>query len=85
MKTLQDQRLSRSLDREMRFKIILRITRELIYLYHDSRLRIIHKNLKINNILLNEEMISKIFDFGSARIIQGKETEANTIRVVKTQ
>jgi serine/threonine protein kinase len=68
----------------MRFKIILRITRELVYLYHDSRLWIIHKNLKTNNILVNEEMISKIFDFGLARIIEGKETKANTKRVVKT-
>jgi serine/threonine protein kinase len=64
METLRDQKLSRSLDWEMHFKIILEITRGLVYLYHDSRLRIIHKNLKTNNILLNEEMISKIFDFG---------------------
>jgi serine/threonine protein kinase len=84
METLQDQKLSKSLDWKMRFKIILRITRELVYLYHDSILKIIHKNLKTNNILLNEEMISKIFDFGLARIIEGKETEANTKRVVKT-
>jgi serine/threonine protein kinase len=84
MKTLQDQKLSRSLDWEMRFKIILGIARGLVYLHHDSRLRIIHRDLKTSNILLDEEMIPKISDFGLARIVEGKETEANTNRVVGT-
>jgi serine/threonine protein kinase len=84
METLQDQKLSRSLDWEMRFKIILGIARGLIYLHHDSRLRIIHRNLKTSNILLDEEMIPKISDFGLARIVGGKETETYTNRVVGT-
>jgi serine/threonine protein kinase len=82
METLQDQKLSRSLDREMRFKIILGIARGLVYFHHDSRLRIIHRDLKTSNILLNEEIIPKISDFGLVRIVGGKETEANTNRVV---
>jgi serine/threonine protein kinase len=84
METLQDQKLSRSLDWEMRFKIILGIARGLVYLHHDSRLRIIHRDLKTSNILLDEEMIPKISDFGLARIVEGKETEANTNKVVGT-
>jgi serine/threonine protein kinase len=84
METLQDQKLSRSLDWEMRFKIILGIARGLVYLHHDSRLRIIHRDLKTSNILLDKEMIPKISDFGLARIVEGKETEANTNRVVGT-
>jgi len=57
METLQDQKLSRSLDWEMHFKIILEITRRLVYLHHDSKLRIIHRDLKTCNILLDKEMI----------------------------
>jgi serine/threonine protein kinase len=56
MDTLQDQKLSMSLDWEMRFKIILGIARGLVYLHHDSRLRIIHRDLKTSNILLDKEM-----------------------------
>uniref|UniRef100_A0A6N2KR84 non-specific serine/threonine protein kinase n=1 Tax=Salix viminalis TaxID=40686 RepID=A0A6N2KR84_SALVM len=79
-----DQSRRELLDWKKRFKIIEEIAQGLLYLHKYSRLRIIHRDLKASNILLNEDLSPKISDFGLARIFKINELKANTNRIVGT-
>ncbi|XP_058739393.1 cysteine-rich receptor-like protein kinase 10 [Vicia villosa] len=73
-----------NLNWERRFKIIKDIARGLLYLHEDSRLQIVHRDLKTSNILLDNEMNPKITDFGIAKLFAPNQTHGMTSTVIGT-
>ncbi|MQM03721.1 hypothetical protein Taro_036514 [Colocasia esculenta] len=79
-----DPTRSAELNWEKRFSIIKGIANGLLYLHQHSRMRVIHRDLKTSNVLLDSEMNPKISDFGLARTFQTNQEKENTQRVVGT-
>ncbi|XP_076955897.1 cold-responsive protein kinase 1-like [Bidens hawaiensis] len=61
-----------------RFQIILGIARGLQYLHEDSHIRIVHRDIKASNILLDDKFQPKIGDFGLARFFPEDQAYLST-------
>ncbi|KAL5977031.1 hypothetical protein ACLOJK_021369 [Asimina triloba] len=67
-----------NLDWPTRYDICLGTARGLSYLHEESRLRIVHRDVKASNILLDAELVPKISDFGLAKLYDDKKTHMST-------
>ncbi|OEL30082.1 Cysteine-rich receptor-like protein kinase 25 [Dichanthelium oligosanthes] len=83
-KILFDPERQQELSWGQRHKIIEGIGRGLLYLHEDSRLTIIHRDLKASNILLDADMNPKISDFGLAKLFSIDSSVGNTSRIAGT-
>ncbi|GMN56519.1 hypothetical protein TIFTF001_025634 [Ficus carica] len=70
--------LSLKLDWSMRFSICLGVARGLTYLHEESHIRIVHRDVKASNILLDSSLNPKISDFGLAKFYDDKMTHIST-------
>jgi serine/threonine protein kinase len=79
-----DSGRSKELDWAKRFKIICGIARGLQYLHEDSQLKIVHRDLKASNILLDIDYTPKVSDFGLAKDFGGDQSKYFTRRIAGT-
>ncbi|CAN1161175.1 Cysteine-rich receptor-like protein kinase 6 [Linum perenne] len=79
-----DQKRRLKLSWEMRYNIIVGIARGLLYLHEEHPLKIIHRDMKASNILLDESMNPKISDFGLARLFPGTQNHCFTNKIIGT-
>ncbi|XP_073269329.1 cysteine-rich receptor-like protein kinase 2 [Primulina huaijiensis] len=73
-----DSSKGKALNWEKRFKIIIGTVEGLVYLHENTKARIIHRDIKASNILLDSRLNAKIADFGLARSFQEDESHIST-------
>ncbi|XP_039115896.1 probable LRR receptor-like serine/threonine-protein kinase At1g53440 [Dioscorea cayenensis subsp. rotundata] len=66
------------LDWPTRLRICLGIAQGLAYLHEETRLRIVHRDIKATNVLLDKDLNAKISDFGLARLSDENATHIST-------
>ncbi|KAF0918409.1 hypothetical protein E2562_023562 [Oryza meyeriana var. granulata] len=79
-----DRKKSVQLDWAKRYQIIVGLARGLLYLHEESPVKIIHRDIKASNVLLDEQLNPKISDFGMARLFLEDATHVNTFRISGT-
>ncbi|PQM35503.1 putative leucine-rich repeat receptor-like serine/threonine-protein kinase [Prunus yedoensis var. nudiflora] len=66
------------LDWRTRHKICVGIARGLAYLHEESRLKVVHRDIKATNVLLDKNLTPKISDFGLAKLDEEDNTHIST-------
>eukprot|EP00258_Populus_trichocarpa_P021329 XP_024437348.1 probable LRR receptor-like serine/threonine-protein kinase RFK1 isoform X1 [Populus trichocarpa] len=67
-----------NLDWPTRLKICIGIARGLAFLHEESRLKIVHRDIKATNVLLDGNLNPKISDFGLARLDEEEKSHIST-------
>nr|XP_034582205.1 probable LRR receptor-like serine/threonine-protein kinase At1g56130 isoform X1 [Setaria viridis] len=75
---------SMKLDWSTRFEIILGIARGLTYLHEESSIRIVHRDIKASNVLLDTDLTPKVSDFGLAKLYEENKSHVSTSRIAGT-
>lgn len=70
---------SEQLDWDARLNIIMGAAKGLAYLHHDCSPRIIHRDIKSSNILLDGNLDARVSDFGLAKLLEDEESHITTI------